>query len=308
MKKKIVSSMVVCVVLIAALVLVLPFASAAAPPNTTTVTINADGSISPSDAPIQRSGDVYTLTGNINSQIRILKANITLDGAGYTLHGPYNGTATWDVGAGPNQLPDGVVAQFSIGVDLGGFNVKDVTIKNLKVENFSVGMYIWTTDNLVTENFFSENQIGLLMSGDFNKLTNNFISKSDEAGLFLGINDPSAIPKNFTLTQNTFEGNKKQFSACVCEEYNESEPIHMWDNGKVGNYWSDYTGTDSNGDGIGDSPYVIDEKNIDRYPLMAPIVHLPLETAQPPYLLIGAVVAAVLLVVVGLVVFWKRKK
>jgi len=47
--------------------------------------------------------------------------------------------------------------------------------------------------------------------------------------------------------------------------------IVLWDNGNVGNYWSDYNGTDNNGDGIGDTPYVIDEDNQDNYPFMAPV-------------------------------------
>ena len=47
-----------------------------------------------------------------------------------------------------------------------------------------------------------------------------------------------------------------------------------------GNYWSDYTGIDEysglnqdepGSDGIGDTPYIIDENNQDNYPLMAPI-------------------------------------
>ena len=43
-----------------------------------------------------------------------------------------------------------------------------------------------------------------------------------------------------------------------------------WDNGVVGNYWDDYNGTDADGDGIGDKPYVISGLMIarDYHPLM----------------------------------------
>lgn len=48
---------------------------------------------------------------------------------------------------------------------------------------------------------------------------------------------------------------------------------NVWDDGypSGGNYWSNYSGIDADSDKIGDTPYVIDEKNKDRYPLMEPL-------------------------------------
>ena len=52
--------------------------------------------------------------------------------------------------------------------------------------------------------------------------------------------------------------------------WNASDNLNnQWDDGTYGNYWGDYTGPDTNGDGIGDAPYYISEgKSVDRYPLM----------------------------------------
>jgi len=43
---------------------------------------------------------------------------------------------------------------------------------------------------------------------------------------------------------------------------------NTWDNGLEGNYWSSYNGADTNQDGVGDTPFILEEGNQDNYPLM----------------------------------------
>jgi hypothetical protein len=72
---------------------------------------------------------------------------------------------------------------------------------------------------------------------------------------------------NNSIFHNNFDGSRG-----VEVSVDENSEHNVWDDGypSGGNYWSDYNGTDVNGDGIGDAPYIIDASNQDNYPLMNP--------------------------------------
>ncbi|MEM3700485.1 MAG: NosD domain-containing protein [Candidatus Bathyarchaeia archaeon] len=93
-----------------------------------TIYIRPDGFVYPSTAPINRYGNIYTLTDNIiNSSIIVLRDNIVLDGAGiYRIEGP-------------PEYP-------SKGIDLTGRN--NVTIRNMEIRSFYFGIFLNMTTNI----------------------------------------------------------------------------------------------------------------------------------------------------------------
>jgi len=272
------------------------------------VTIQADGTVSPSSAPIKRDGNTYTLTGNISAEISVQKSNIVIDGAGYTLQGSYNGTNeyAWMIGEGPDQVSNDTKVPYSIGVDLAFPEVMGLTVKNLNIKNFSIGIYVWTSNNTVTGNAITENIVGVLLSGSNNSIIGNYVARNRQ-GVFFGWNEPGDIPSTIDIDHNAFDSNEQHLSGCLCEEYNLLEIPHTWDDGKEGNYWNDYNGTDTNGDGIGDTPYIIDVLNRDRYPLMENHVVPPTPAQNPPAEIVVAI-ALVVIAIIGVSVLRIRKR
>ena len=92
---------------------------------------------------------------------------------------------------------------------------------------------------------------------------------------------------------------------------------NSWDNGSIGNYWSDYGSLDTNRDGVGDSPYYINPTNQDNHPLMnlvatseVPLIAPDLPSSQGvpelPVIVAFALLAAV--IAMTSVVYFKKHK
>ena len=122
------------------------------------------------------------------------------------------------------------------------------------------GIYLRQSDNnTINTNILINNTYGIY-SGWYscnNVISGNTIS-SNKWGVLLGYSNGNVF------CNNNFIENEEQVSK---GSYNFSE---KWDDGypSGGNYWSDHDGTDSDYDGIGDTPYFIDANNQDNYPLM----------------------------------------
>lgn len=122
---------------------------------------------------------------------------------------------------------------------------------------YDIMLHSSSNENTFAENVITKSSYGVRLYSSFNNTFNgNFVADND-----IGIDVQDSTDND--LYQNSFTGNSQHV-----QFYDNL--TNTWDNGNVtgGNYWDNYTGTDSNHDGIGDLPHVLDSSNQDNYPLM----------------------------------------
>jgi len=156
-------------------------------------------------------------------------------------------------------ISDNEVSESAYGIELHTSHAITVSRNNATAHSYAVYLAYSAPSNIVENNTISTNDWGVtLYNSSGNTIRGNMLSDNT-----FGI-DPEAESNNNLIYHNNFIDNIEQ------AVWNP-DCLNTWDDGypSGGNYWSDYTGTDTNGDGIGDTAYSIDPMNKDRYPLMA---------------------------------------
>ena len=153
-------------------------------------------------------------------------------------------------------------------------------ISNNTILANNYGISISNNDrNNFTNNYFKGNENGMYVSqSDFNQFSENIFDNNVDSGIEL-----------YSATNNTFFNNTFSYNHIALKVVGGSyhlfyynffinNDLHAidsgaipskWDNNTIGNYWDDYGGYDNNGDGIGDTPYVIYQSPLiqDRFPI-----------------------------------------
>lgn len=295
------------------------------------IIINADGTITPSTAPIQQEADTYYLTGDFQGSIQIQRSNIVFVGVGHSIQGysvelldVTNVTVKDLIIRG---LPQG--SRFGIAlINSTGCRVTNNTITD--VWSFLglngilyAGVYVsGGGSNVFTKNLLVNNSMGMY----FVNTTNNLVTENSINYTSHSVNSSTSGISFDNSSDNTIYHNSFQAEFGLQADAYQSNNI--WDNGYPdgGNFWIDYHSRYPNatviGDsGIGNMAYIIDDLNRDNYPLMAPFNASAIVKASPTpsitpvadgkdnSVLIGTVAASVaVLAVVGLVAHFKRRR
>jgi parallel beta-helix repeat protein len=171
-------------------------------------------------------------------------------------------------------------------------NVSDCNVSNIIITNNWVGLWLEDSSNNNMSNITIANNRypSWLVRSDNNKFRDIIIASNTKYGVWLEDSSNNSLSSiiitnnevgiqlerayNNTIYDNELINNTYQVISL--------QSVNAWDADypSGGNYWSDYAGVDlksgssqdmPGSDGIGDTRYVIDDNNTDRYPLINPV-------------------------------------
>ncbi len=201
--------------------------------------------------------------------------------------------------SGENRITNNQIIDNIEGVHMESCNNNTIS-QNLLTSNSVAGLYMSfsylngsSSTTLVSQNVISKNGIGIhIYSSNSATIVLNNITGNLDWGMKLENN-----PKNNDIHHNNFIGNNvtDKLQVCITGFWIQTDngssingkytpprkafvagEANNWNNTLDGNYWSDYTprypnATEVDNTGVGNTPYYINENNIDQHPLLAPV-------------------------------------
>jgi parallel beta-helix repeat protein len=240
------------------------------------ITINNDGSITPSSAPITVSGNIYKLNRNIHGSITIQKNYIIFDGAGHTINSsssfaaltlkppiPLYGEYILNVTIRSVDIVDGdrgilmqsannciiannTISNVETGIMVDIYGEGNIIAGNNLTAISGNGVWVWTSNNTIIANYITACSGSGIYFSDWagNTVTGNHIEDNQIAiNCWAGNPIPEGLEN--LIYYNNFVNNSWVFLNQAIFKENSTELLYpalvnVWDNGAEGNYWSDY--------------------------------------------------------------------
>lgn len=159
-------------------------------------------------------------------------------------------------------------------------NCTNCTVKHVEISDVDEGIVLgFSSNNFIKNNYVNGSYFGIKLHEAEKNIVEDNIVERNKYGLYLTHSSENCIKENI-IKENKFFG-----CWICCDSLNNIIYLNnftlnnksaydvysnYWYQNNVGNYWSDYNGSDANNDGVGDTPYDIlpNGKNKDMYPVV----------------------------------------
>jgi parallel beta-helix repeat protein len=149
--------------------------------------------------------------------------------------------------------------------------VKD-NYRNWGYDGRAIYIYSHSEHNTITDNTIEHNTYGIIIDGDSgNNTAHTNVVKDNQNGVYVTARY-NLIYNNYILSNKNYDA--KDTTGDNRWNITKTSGINILGGSYLGgNYYSEYTGSDEDGDGLGDTPFIIADKDTkDHHPLVSTIL------------------------------------